>query len=537
MKYGKALLILILVLCLGGILFIRYHDGGQPAQLPEAADQTEVSQETPELIATPEPTPLSFKEPPTEYTGVLTEQQLLALDTSALRYLDLTGSTCYDAIVRFCEEHPAVEVVYAIMIEGGGEALALDPKTETLTVEDGVLLPSLIENLPYLPALTEVAIRHDAAEPADVDALREAAPELQLSYEMSLGDELVPYDIEEITLTGLDAAGLAARIPQLERLTHLKAVNLPSSQNSISLEEALALTEQQSSVIHLDYQVELFGQAVSLDAETIEFVNTDIGKEGLEQLRALLPYFKNLRYLKLDDCGIDNESMAQLRDDYPDIKVVWRVYFGNYHCLTDTEMIWATGGSVNDGTSEPLKYCTDVKYMDLGHSLITHADFINYMPKLEVAILAISWLEDISPLANCPNLEYLELFSARVNDLSPLAQCTHLQHLNIGSQRNSNNVPIGPTDISSLYDLPELKRFYCTMSYVPEEQQQEMISRHPDCEFEFRWVDPAEGFWRFKDGNKEHNTADNRCERYALLCEQFGYDTYQQSGKTWSLYG
>ncbi|MBR5343125.1 MAG: hypothetical protein IK149_04440 [Oscillospiraceae bacterium] len=524
MKIWKAFLLIILIAAVGFIVFVRFGGDRAPVEATEAP------------AASPEPTPLVFEEPPTEYTGVLNEEQLLALDTSALQYLNLTGSTCYEAIERFHSEHPDVELVYAVLLEGENGTLALDPDSVTVELEDGSVLTSLIENLSHLPALTGVTIAPDAADPAQVDALREAAPELEVAYEMHLGEELVPYDIEELTLTGMDGESLAALIPQLEKLTHLQAVSVPESENSLSLEEALALSEQ-SDVIRLDYQIELFGQQLSLDAESIEFENADIGKEGLEVLKTVLPYFRNLKYLKLDDCGIDNETMAQLRDDYPDIKVVWRVYFGSYHCLTDTEMIWATGGSVNDTTSGVLKYCTDVKYLDLGHSLITHADFLNYMPKLEVAILAISWLEDISPLSNCPNLEYLELFSARVSDLSPLAKCTHLQHLNIGSQRNSNNVAVGPTDISSLYDLPEIKRFYCTMSYVPEEQQKEIMSRHPDCEFEFRWVDPAEGYWRFKDGNMNNNSKDNRNERYALLCEQFGYDTYQQSGKMWSLYG
>jgi hypothetical protein len=74
------------------------------------------------------------------------------------------------------------------------------------------------------------------------------------------------------------------------------------------------------------------------------------------------------------------------------------------------------------------------------------------------------------------------------------------------------------------------------MSYGPESQQKEIMDRHPDCEFEFRWVDPAEGHWRFKDG-LNNNVPENRVERYALLYEQFGYATLQQSGKTWSLYG
>ncbi len=524
MKIGKLFIVLILVLAVGLLLFLRAGgiDGRDPAATP---------------APTPEPTPLVFEEPPEELTAVLTAEQLAALDTTALRFLDLTGSTCYEAIETFKAAHPDVEVIYSVMIDGDSddEPWPVDPDSESLTIVGSPHLASLAENAKWLPSVKKISIAPDSADAALVDALREAMPDCEIDYKLTLLGERYPYDVEEITLTGLNAQKLEELIPQLERFTHLTAVNLPESENDLSVEEAVALSEK-SDVIRLDYRIELFGQELSLNAESIEFENTDIGSEGVEELRKMLPCFKNLHYLKLDDCGVDNETMEKLRDDYPEIKVVWRVFFGSYHCLTDTEMIWATGGSVNDGTAGPLKYCTDVKYLDLGHSLITHADFLNYMPKLEVAILAITWLEDISPIANCPNLEYLELFSARVSDLSPLAKCTHLQHLNISSQRNSNNVPVGPTDISSLYDLPELKRFYCTMSYVPEEQQKEIISRHPDCEFEFRWVDPAEGHWRFKDG-LNNNVPENRVERYALLCEQFGYDTYQQSGKMWSLYG
>lgn len=524
MKQGKTIALIALVLLLGTLMFLRMSggrngDNNSNTQVTSPAQQTAFVPET----------------PPVELTAALSEEQLRALDCSVLERLDLTGSRCYGAIEEFIQQHPSVAVSYAVLLDGDGEPLTLDPQTETLTISDASYLPSLAENAVWLRQLKSVSIDPDIAEAATIDALREACPDCEVSYSLHLLDELLPYDTEDLTLTGLNADSLQQLIPQLERFTHLISVSIPQNENDLSLDDALKLSEQ-SDAIRLDYQIELFGQSVSLDAESIEFENQQIGNDGLEELRAMLPYFHNLRYLKLDDCGVDNQNMAQLRDEYPEIKVVWRVFFGNYHCLTDTEMIWATGGSVNDNTSGPLQYCTDVKYLDLGHSLITRADFLNYMPKLEVAILAITWLEDISPIANCPNLEYLELFSSRVSDLSPLAQCTHLQHLNISCQRNANNVPVGPTDISSLYDLPELQRFYCTMSYVPERQQQEMISRHPDCEFEFRWVDPAEGHWRFKDG-LNNNVIENRVERYALLCEQFGYDTYQQSGKTWSLYG
>lgn len=523
MKYGKAIALLLLVFVLGLLLFMRRNDP--------------ISSPTPPVEVTePEPTPLVFETPPVELKEILSAEQLRELDCSALKRLDLTGSDCYEEIESFKRAHPDVEVVYSVIIRGEGEPLLLDPGTESLTIDDVSLLPSLADNMKWLPALRSVSVATDAADAAEVDALKEAKPDCDVSYAMTLLGEEYPYDMEELTLTGLDAEKLEQLLPELQKFTHLHDLSIPHEQNDISLEDALRLSDE-NKLIHLDYQIELYGQTVSLDTESLEFENKSIGNDGLLELRAILPYFRNLKYLKLDSCDIDNQHMEQLRDDFPEIKVVWRVYFGSYHCLTDTEMIWATGGSVNDTTSGVLKYCTDVKYMDLGHTLITRVDFLNYMPKLEVLIIAISWVENIDPIANCPNLEYLEMFSARVSDLSPLAKCTHLQHLNIGSQRNSNNVAVGPTDIRSLYDLPELKRFYCTMSYVPADQQEEIISRHPDCEFEFRWVDPAEGYWRFIDGNAANNVAANRNERYALLCEQFGYDTYQQSGKTWSLYG
>ena len=524
MKYGKKIALVALFLLLGSLLYLRIGSG--------RSDHDPSDEETP---AATEYIPYIPETPPIDLKAVLSESDLKSLDCSALVRLDLTGSRCYEAIESFIEEHPDVEVSYAVLIDGNRDPLSLDPETETLTIDDASYLPSLVENAGWLKKLRSISIEPDIAEGSVVDALHEASPECEINYSLHLLDELYPYDTETLTLTGLNSDSLQQLIPQLERFSHLSSVSIPQSENDLSLDDAMKLSAA-SSVIRLDYQTELFGQSVSLDTESIEFENLEIGNDGLDELRAVLPYFRNLNYLKLDNCGVDDEHMAQLRDDYPDIKVVWRVFFGSYHCLTDTEMIWATGGSVNDNTSAPLKYCTDVKYLDLGHTLITHADFLSYMPKLEVAILAITWLNDISPIAECPNLEYLELFSARVSDLSPLAQCTHLQHLNISCQRNANNVPVGPTDISSLYDLPELKRFYCTMCYVPESQQEEIISRHPDCEFEFRWVDPAEGHWRFKDG-LNRNVLENRVERYALLCEQFGYDTYQQSGKTWSLYG
>ena len=133
-----------------------------------------------------------------------------------------------------------------------------------------------------------------------------------------------------------------------------------------------------------------------------------------------------------------------------------------------------------------------------------------------MAVFSVSWVESLAPLANCENLVYLECFSSRVTDISPLSSCKNLQYLNI-----SNLAEV--KDISPLYDL-DLKRFYCTMSYIPAKQQEEFQSLHPDCDCEFGWVDPSKSKWRFIDGNYMNTDPSNRNEMYAKLYEVFGYD-------------
>jgi hypothetical protein len=75
--------------------------------------------------------------------------------------------------------------------------------------------------------------------------------------------------------------------------------------------------------VTFNYVFNLFGQTVSLSAERVEFVNVKIGDEGERQIRDALDVLTNCTYFKLDNCGLSNEVLAQLRTDYPDIEIVW----------------------------------------------------------------------------------------------------------------------------------------------------------------------------------------------------------------------
>ena len=131
------------------------------------------------------------------------------------------------------------------------------------------------------------------------------------------------------------------------------------------------------------------------------------------------------------------------------------------------------------------------------------------MPKLEVAILALTNISDLSPLANCPNLDYLEIFTSKVTDLSPLANCKNLKHLNISNLKRL-------TDLTPLYGLTNLERLrIVSCPRVPREQLEEFSRLVPGCAILTKDKDETDGGWRYD--------ANGQVPRYKLLREQLQY--------------
>ena len=188
------------------------------------------------------------------------------------------------------------------------------------------------------------------------------------------------------------------------------------------------------------YSFTLYGKEYSTEDTTINLshIPVDDGGAAVKQAMAYMP---NLSNLDMDSCGVSDEDMAAIRDAYPDVKVVWRIWFGDaYSVRTDVEKILASkpshGGMLTRDNTQSLTYCTDVKYLDVGHNdALDDISFVAYMPKLEVAILAMDNWSDATPLASCHNLEYLERQTTLCTDLSPLSGLTNLRHLNVAYNR------------------------------------------------------------------------------------------------------
>lgn len=448
---------------------------------------------------------------------------------------------------------PTPEPVIVTLHRSDGTALELPEEASEVSLDDTALFDGLISASVILKDIRQITLADGLGFTSeDVNALQTAYPEADILYHVIINGREIDRSFTVLDLSDLtspyaaDAARELKKLPVLERVTFTSLGSFTQDPeriaesksgmvfpNVLTPDDIYLLKSARPDVV-FDCPFLLYGKKVSTADERLEYVETNISDEGVDSvLRLILPAMGELKYLKLDKCEVSSPVMARLREDYPDIKIVWRVYFSSYgetadgtmavyNCLTDTEKIWATG-CVTDNFAKELQYCTDVKYLDLGHNCITNIEFCRYMPKLEVAVLSVSWVESLEPLAFCPNLEYLECFSSHVTDISPLAACTNLRYLNI------SNLP-SVKDITPLYGL-DLIRFYCTMSHIPADQQAEYQARHPECDCEFGWVDPSKGYWRFLDGNYMNTDPSNRNERYALLFEQFGYDSTANQSK------
>ena len=362
-----------------------------------------------------------------------------------------------------------------------------------------------------------------AARASAVSAPAEETAAAEQTAEWTVLGQRVDAETEALDLRGITPQDVDAVLEVLPEMTALKTAELGAETDcAISWGDIARLVRSRPDV-DFNYSFSFYGKPFTLLDRKVDINHIDVGDEGA-LARQIIPCMKNLRFLDMDSCGVSNESMAALRDEFPNVKVVWRIWFGDFYSVrTNTPKILASkpsvGGMLRDSDVEVLKYCTDVLYLDLGHNeVITDISFVAYMPKLRVAILAMNSIKDLTPLAGCTKLEYLEIqTNPNITDLSPLAACTQLEHLNVANCR-------GFDDISATYGLDKLKRFWLGCSApVPEEQKEEFARLHPDCEFNTTvWSDPTSEGWRIDHVDPWTNQVYYN-ERYELLLAQFGY--------------
>ncbi len=251
---------------------------------------------------------------------------------------------------------------------------------------------------------------------------------------------------------------------------------------------------------------DIIGMQLDPDAEILDLDAAGIQMTDRQELAEVIDRMPRLKEVRMFSSPMATEDMEWLFDRYyPDIFFGFTLHIGPHVIRTDQtafSTLHLAGEMKGDErhTSEelfPLRMCTRLKALDLGHNYLTDLSLLNWLPDIEVLIISPNYgLEDISPVANCKNLVYLECFHTPITDLSPLAGLTKLRDLNL---TRDGMVP----DLSPLYELPNLERFWWGhMDKIPNDQKKIMREKHKGCKFVMVY-DPTDGGWRNHSHYKE----------------------------------
>ncbi|MBQ9661578.1 MAG: hypothetical protein IJV40_00340 [Oscillospiraceae bacterium] len=327
-------------------------------------------------------------------------------------------------------------------------------------------------------------------------------------------------DLERIDL-GTDGAW--TRTERVELNAETASVERPAEATRDLTWSDLRMLQEAAPQADLDYRFVFYGRYLSTLDKQMDLNHSVMSDEGAA-VREILPLMKNCRKLDMDSCGVSSEAMARIRDDYPDMEVIWRIWFANgqFTMRTDSERLWCANfyPYMTDEYTQELKYLTNLKYLDLGHNLDLHNwDFMRYMTNLEVCIITASGWDTLDMLENCTKLEFLEIVPyAHIElDLHPLAGMQDLEHLNICGMGQTEGWEV-------LLGMPKLKRLWIgthTAYFFPEGAMDQILAAHPDTDILYLVDGAATGSWRLNpDGTVP--------ERYTLLRQQFDYDHWQQ---------
>ena len=347
---------------------------------------------------------------------------------SAADEVDVTAlPLSVEEIARLTGAYPEKRFIYRVPLMG--RVYAMD-ETE-LDLQDQPLDVSAIEGaLSLMDGVNTVDLRGNKASAQAVSQLCDGHPGVRFMFTCDVpGGEMTTED-SKVTVNGSfdDLMAYMAFADYMPNLQEMDATSIELTDEQVDTISADALGGR------LKYSVMVFGKKVSSLATELNLDNVPV--PSVDAMEACIARLPKLQKVSMCDCGLSESQMGQLFDAHPEIKFIWWIEFGKYRLRTDATAFTTGLGTGNsygfdNSTFAPIRYCTDLMMLDLGHNHIDNLEFIRGLKKLRVLILADNKLTDCAVLAELKDLEFLELFLNDITDVTPLLGLTKLMDLNI----------------------------------------------------------------------------------------------------------
>lgn len=324
-------------------------------------------------------------------------------------------------------------------------------------------------------------------------------------------------DVNNLRFEGLKHKDIDKLSDCFKLMPYLNYVDLGSEEGEDSLTvEDVSFLISEFPAVKFDYLFDVFGKPVSLDDEVLDFNHVPMDDNG-KKIVSLMKILRNPKSLDMDFAGVDSSVLGDLRTEYPDTEINWRVWFGyRYSIRTDAERFVASvpDNEVLIGDAlENLKYCTKLRFLDIGHNEIDDISFLSYLPELEAAILCINKWTDLSPVSDCKKLNYLEMNDTLCTDLTPIKGCTALEHLNVCNLK----IASGWDAVASLKSLKRL--WIGERTKISSEDLEMLRTELPDTVINIESPNSVLGEWKWIH-------YPTRVERYEQLFHEMGYNIF-----------
>lgn len=383
----------------------------------------------------------------------------------ALQAVDASGSTDYAALTSAARQYPAIAFYWTVSL--GNQVWPFD--AEQIVVASRTASAEDIEAaLSGLPQLKSVDLAGTGITPETAAQWQARYPDVTFTTTVDLNGQAVRSDAISIDLSGQTDVSLSALEEALPTFYQLKTVNLRGC--DLTIDEQRALQDAFPDILFL-WRVD-FIDGIVADSADSELILSEHIIPDVDALAAKLALLPELKTVEMCNCGLTDDQMQGLRDQFPNIKFVWMIHVGYWEIRTDIRAFsMAQAGEhegvrftktgeesrryrwVDDEEIAKLRYCTDIEALDIGHGyLISNISFLRELPKLRFLVISMTKVLDLSPIGSLKNLIFLEMFEMNLTDVSVLYDLPQLEYLNCSSTMIA--------DIDPLLSLTNLKRLW-----------------------------------------------------------------------------
>ena len=432
-----------------------------------------------------------------------------------------------------------------------------------------------IEMLAYFPGLQTI----DATQCTDyalLEQLTAAYPNVEVTYEVSIGSRNLAPNVTELTLKpeDFDYQILMTNLAFLPEVTSIRF-----EETTLSLEEISAVADAYPN-ISTSYSVLMAGNIYEMD--TTEVNLSALTSENIDSVLAQMVMLPAITSIELmDDSGNSNLTLLdvqKLQEVRPDTIFHYSFELFGKTLSTETERVEFANQKIGNENLDLLRQALDVMdkctYVLLDNcrfsnkalaelrddyrdrtkivwrvwfgegSCLTDAEVIRSTFDLvddnchdlvyceDVRFIDFGhneYLDACEFVRGMPNLEFIILSGAPIKDLSPFENCKKLKNLEIAfchyitdlsplvNCESLEMINIGATQVTDLSPLDDLNitMLMASGGKVSYAEQQRFAQVHPDCWATYRGNQYGSG-WRYDKDNKP-------LPWYQEIADHFGY--------------